>query len=68
MKPLVVRSQDGRGQSPVNVEVDDNLKPPGRPRKSGEGAKSALEHLIQQERARLLGTGPADPPERPSPS
>jgi hypothetical protein len=66
MKPLVVRSQDGRGQSPV--KVDEDLKPPGRPRKSGEGAKSALEHLIQQERARVLDTGPADPPQRPSPT
>jgi hypothetical protein len=64
MKPLVVRSQDGRGQSPV--KVDENPKPPGRPRKSGEGAKSALEHLIQQERARVLGTA-GEPTERPSP-
>src|SRR3569623_658987 len=53
MKPLVVRSQGGLGQSPVKA-ADKPQAQPGKG-KSGEGAASALEQLAQQERARVLG-------------
>ena len=54
MKPLVVRPKE------------QQKKPPGKEQakagKSGEGANSALEHLIRQESTRVLRR---DPPEKP---
>lgn len=55
MKPLVVRPQEEHEESPVLEQA-----PRGR---SGEGARSALEQLIRQERTRVLhdaGEPPAD--------
>jgi hypothetical protein len=64
MKPLVVRPEKSREQSPV--ERKEQPKPPARPGKTGEGARSALEQLIRQERARVLNN-PGEPDKQPLP-
>ena len=53
MKPLVVRPKEDRRESPGKHE-------PGTG-KSGEGAASALEQLIRQEKVRVLHR-PGEPP------
>jgi len=56
MKPLVVRPKREHEKSPGKEQA--------RTGKSGEGARSALEQLIRQERARLLRDAGASPPEK----
>ncbi|HEX9720488.1 MAG TPA: hypothetical protein VGA59_12220 [Ramlibacter sp.] len=53
MKPLDVRSGEDRRQSPSKPEPATGT--------SGEGAASALEQLINQEKIRVLHE-PKDPP------
>lgn len=56
MKPLVVRPKPERGKSPGKEQSKSG--------KSGEGARSALEQLIRQERARLWRNAGESPPGR----
>jgi hypothetical protein len=57
MKPLVVRPKREHEKSPGKEQAKTG--------KSGEGARSALEQLIRQERARLLRNAGEPPPDRP---
>ena len=59
MKPLVVRPKE----APKKVPGKD-LPKAG---KSGEGANSALEQLIHQERARILHNANEPPKDPPAP-
>lgn len=56
MKPLVVRPKQEREKSPGKEQAKTG--------KSGEGARSALEQLIRQERARLLRNAGESPAEK----
>jgi hypothetical protein len=58
MKPLVVRPKQDREKSPGKEQ--------GKTGKSGEGASSALEHLIHQERSRVLHNHQPPPDKAPS--
>ena len=59
MKPLVVRPKQERTKSPGKEQAKAG--------KSGEGASSALEQLISQERSRVLHNASEPPPEKPQP-